>query len=83
MPHYDYLCDACGRREEVFIRNPNNAPPALFCPHCPANRGDSCDGCVCPGTMHRQIGSGAGVIFRGPGFFSTDYRKTEPPKENT
>ena len=58
MPTYDYLCRS-GHRFELFERMSD--PPEAECPLC----GD---------TATRQISGGAGFIFRGEGFYITDYR---------
>lgn len=61
MPNYDYLCETCGHRFEVF--QSMNDPKLETCP------GDDCDGRV-----KRLLGTGAGLIFKGGGFYQTDYR---------
>ena len=61
MPNYDYLCQSCGHRFEVF-QSMNDAKLT----DCPL---DSCDGSV-----KRLLGTGAGLIFKGAGFYQTDYR---------
>jgi putative FmdB family regulatory protein len=60
MPTYDYLCAACGHRLELF--QSMSEAPKKKCPACGKNR------------LERQIGTGAGFIFRGAGFYLTDYR---------
>jgi putative FmdB family regulatory protein len=59
MPTYEYVCTKCERRLEVFQKISD--PPKRRCP-------------ACRGALRRVIGTGAGVIFRGSGFYSTDYR---------
>lgn len=60
MPTYDYKCEACG---EVFEKFQSiSAAPLKKCPQCGANR------------LKRLIGTGSGVIFKGGGFYQTDYR---------
>lgn len=59
MPTYEYICTKCDRRMEVFHKISD--PPRKRCP-------------VCRGALRRAIGTGAGVIFKGSGFYSTDYR---------
>lgn len=80
MPTYEYECDNCSRKEELFYRNPTQAPMQYRC--CKVIGSDPEDDLVyCPGYMQRQIGSGAGCIFRGPGFHCNDYphpNKGEP-----
>jgi putative FmdB family regulatory protein len=61
MPNYDYVCQKCGKDFEVF-QSMNDA-----------RLGDCLDE-NCDGTMKRLIGTGAGVIFKGSGFYETDYR---------
>lgn len=63
MPTYDYQCDECGHRFEHF----QNMSDALLetCPEC-------------GGKLRRLIGTGAAVIFKGSGFYSTDYRSSRP-----
>ena len=62
MPTYEYECEKCGHRFEVFQRMSD--PKLEDCPE------DSCDGHV-----RRLIGTGAGIIFKGSGFYETDYKK--------
>ena len=61
MPTYEYECKECGKRCEFFQSISEN--PKRKCPHCGAPRG-----------LRRRIGAGAGLIFRGSGFYITDYR---------
>ena len=60
MPTYDYKCSACGHAFEKF--QSITAAALRKCPKC----GQS--------ALKRLIGTGAGVIFRGGGFYETDYR---------
>ena len=60
MPTYDYRCDACGHELEVF--QSITASPKRKCPACGSMK------------LKRVIGPGAGVIFKGSGFYETDYR---------
>ena len=60
MPTYDYICAACGHRLELF--QSMSEAPTKKCPACGKSR------------LERQIGTGAGFIFRGAGFYLTDYR---------
>jgi len=60
MPTYDYECSSCGHRYELY--QSITARPVKKCPLCGRS------------TARRLIGSGAGVIFRGSGFYETDYR---------
>jgi putative FmdB family regulatory protein len=60
MPTYDYLCAACGHRFEEF--QSMSADALKKCPACKKQK------------LERLIGAGAGVIFKGSGFYQTDYR---------
>ncbi|MCY2929577.1 MAG: zinc ribbon domain-containing protein [Planctomycetota bacterium] len=60
MPTYDYECDACGHAFEQF--QSIKASPVRKCPACGKRK------------VRRLIGTGAGVIFKGSGFYQTDYR---------
>ena len=60
MPTYDYECQACGHRMEVFQSIKDN--PHRKCPECKRLK------------LKRLIGAGAGLIFKGSGFYITDYR---------
>ncbi|UCG47206.1 MAG: zinc ribbon domain-containing protein [Phycisphaerales bacterium] len=60
MPTYDYLCDSCDHSFEQFQSITANS--LRKCPNCGRN------------TLRRLIGSGAGIIFKGSGFYQTDYR---------
>lgn len=59
MPTYDYKCLACDVRFEKF--QGITAPAIEDCPEC-------------GGKVKRLIGAGAGLIFKGSGFYTTDYR---------
>ena len=60
MPTYDYECDACGQAFEMF--QSMKASPIRKCPKCGKLK------------VRRLIGTGAGIIFKGSGFYQTDYR---------
>jgi putative FmdB family regulatory protein len=60
MPTYEYLCDACGHEFEEF--QSITARPLRKCPECSKLK------------LKRLIGTGAGIIFKGNGFYETDYR---------
>lgn len=60
MPTYDYKCENCGYDFERF--QAITARPIRKCPRC-GQRG-----------LKRLIGSGSGLIFKGSGFYQTDYR---------
>jgi putative FmdB family regulatory protein len=60
MPTYDYRCDACGHEFERF--QSITAPAVRRCPKCGRRK------------VRRLIGAGGGILFRGKGFYQTDYR---------
>lgn len=60
MPTYDYECQACGHRFEKF--QTMTARVLRKCPACQAAK------------LARLIGPGAGFLFKGDGFYITDYR---------
>ena len=59
MPTYEYECEKCGHRFEVF--QSMTEPPRKRCPKC-------------RGKVRRLVGGGAGIVFKGSGFYTTDYR---------
>lgn len=59
MPTYDYKCIKCGYKFEMFHRITET--PKVFCPKC---KGESA----------KQISLNSGVIFKGSGFYITDYK---------
>ena len=60
MPTYDYRCDACGRQLEIF--HSMAEAPKRKCPSCGKLK------------LKRLLGTGGWIIFRGSGFYTTDYR---------
>jgi putative FmdB family regulatory protein len=60
MPTYDYLCDACDHEFEAF--ESIKAEPQTVCPACGEPK------------LRRKIGPGAAILFKGSGFYQTDYR---------
>jgi putative FmdB family regulatory protein len=60
MPTYDYECSVCGHRFEMF--QSITARPARKCVKCGRQK------------AKRLIGTGGGIIFKGSGFYETDYR---------
>ena len=60
MPTYDYECDACGHAMEVF--QGINDPLKKKCPECGKSK------------LRRLFGTGAAIVFKGSGFYQTDYR---------
>jgi putative FmdB family regulatory protein len=63
MPNYDYECLECGKRFEVF-QSMNDAKLT----DCPQED--------CEGKVKRLLGTGGGIIFKGSGFYQTDYRSS-------
>jgi len=59
MPTYEYECLKCGGHFELFQKITDE--PRKRCPDC-------------RGAVRRKIGAGAGLLFKGSGFYSTDYR---------
>ena len=64
MPTYEYKCTQCGHDFEAFQKITDK-----HLEKCPK----------CSGKLRRLIGSGAGIIFKGSGFYATDYRKKSGP----
>ena len=60
MPTYDYECDACGHTFELF--QSISEPVQKKCPECGKLK------------LRRLFGTGAAVVFKGSGFYQTDYR---------
>jgi putative FmdB family regulatory protein len=60
MPTYDYVCDACQHEFEAF--ESIKADPQTICPACEQPK------------LRRKIGPGAAILFKGSGFYITDYR---------
>ncbi len=63
MPTYEYECQACGKVHEVF--HGMNDPRPRKCPACGKLK------------LKKRISAGAGFIFKGSGFYTTDYRSKE------
>lgn len=61
MPTYEYQCKVCSHTFEEF--QSMSEPPLTRCPSCKEE------------SLARLIGSGAGVIFKGSGFYTTDYKR--------
>jgi len=67
MPTYEYICEKCGREFEAFqsiSASPLRTCPKESCPRRPWGRG----------RVKRKISGGAGLLFKGSGFYITDYR---------
>jgi putative FmdB family regulatory protein len=60
MPTYDYVCDGCGHAFELF--QSMTEEPKKTCPECKKKK------------LRRLIGAGAALVFKGSGFYKTDYR---------
>lgn len=60
MPTYDYICDACQHEFEAF--ESIKADSQTVCPVCKEPK------------LRRKIGAGAAILFKGSGFYQTDYR---------
>ena len=69
MPTYDYVCDACKHEFEEF--QSMSAKQLKKCPECGKSK------------LRRLIGTGAGIIFKGSGFYETDYRGAGYNKDKT
>ena len=64
MPTYEYECRKCGHQFEKF--QSITAAPVKTCPKC-------------RGKVARMLTTGAGIIFKGSGFYQTDYKKSAAP----
>lgn len=60
MPTYTYECKKCSHEQDVF--HGMNAKPRVKCDEC-------------NGACKKLLGAGAGIIFKGSGFYETDYKK--------
>lgn len=61
MPNYDYQCEHCGHIFEVFQKMSDD-------------KLTECSKKDCSGKVKRLLGGGAGILFKGSGFYQTDYR---------
>jgi putative FmdB family regulatory protein len=68
MPTYDYKCLDCGNTFEHFQRITEE--PLSECP-------------VCSGHVKRLIGAGSAPIFKGSGFYQTDYKNSSSKRSDT
>jgi putative FmdB family regulatory protein len=68
MPTYEYECSNCGHALEAL--QTMTEPKLVKCPKCKKNK------------LVRLIGSGSGVIFKGSGFYETDYKRKSPSKSD-
>ena len=60
MPTYDYVCDGCGHAFELFQSMTDTLKKT--CPKCKKKK------------LRRLIGTGGAIVFKGSGFYQTDYR---------
>src|SRR5947208_348326 len=67
MPTYEYACPKCGHQFEQFQSMRDE--PLKKCPKCGKTG------------LKRLVGSGAGLIFKGSGFYITDYKNKSGPKK--
>ena len=67
MPTYEYKCEHCEHKFELF--QSISAKPRRKCPECGKLR------------LRRLIGAGAALLFKGSGFYATDYRSSEYKKK--
>jgi len=67
MPTYDYKCDACGHQFEEM--QSFKADPLKTCPKCGKDQ------------LRRLFGTGAAILFKGGGFYETDYKRGEGYKK--
>lgn len=63
MPTYEYECSKCGKKFDLFQSMKDD--PIKKCPDC-------------KGKVDRLLGKGSGIIFKGTGFYETDYKKKTP-----
>ncbi len=68
MPTYEYACDRCGHCFEKL--QSITAPPLKRCPRCRSK-------------VRRVISGGAGLVFKGAGFYVTDARSSSPDSEKS
>lgn len=68
MPTYDYECTKCGHKFEFFQKMTDKHLTKCL---------------ECEGKVKRLIGSGSGIIFKGSGFYATDYKKSSTKASGT
>jgi putative FmdB family regulatory protein len=68
MPTYEYECRKCGEAFEYFQRMSD--PPMSVCEKC-------------GGQLAKLVSAGSGLIFKGSGFYITDYKKSGEPSESS
>ncbi len=69
MPTYDYICNDCNKMHEYFQSMSDN--PLTKCPECKKN------------SLRRVISGGTGLIFKGSGYYLTDYKNKKNKKIDT
>ena len=69
MPTYQYECDACDHTFDILQSMLDKK--LKKCPECGENK------------LHRLIGAGSGIIFKGSGFYETDYKRKDTPASGT
>ena len=69
MPTYQYECSACNHTFDVL--QSFTEPKLRKCPECGKNQ------------LHRLIGAGAGIVFKGSGFYATDYKNKGSSKRES
>jgi putative FmdB family regulatory protein len=67
MPTYDYVCDACQHEFELYQSIKEDAKKK--CPACKKSK------------LRRKFGTGAAIVFKGSGFYQTDYRSDSYKKD--
>jgi putative FmdB family regulatory protein len=67
MPTYDYVCDACDHKFELL--QSIKEEPKKKCPECGKSK------------LRRLFGTGAAILFKGSGFYTTDYRSESYKKK--
>ena len=68
MPTYEYQCLKCGRVFEVFQKMSDD--PLVECDKC-------------RGSLRKLFSPGGGIIFKGSGFYATDYKRGKPAKDSS
>ncbi len=74
MPTYDYLCRECGEKFEHF--QSMSSPALKIFPFCENCKKENCK-------VERIISGGTGLIFKGSGFYLTDYKSKKSDKKNS
>ena len=69
MPTYDYICNDCNKMHEYFQSMSDD--PLTKCPECKKN------------SLRRVISGGTGLIFKGSGYYLTDYKNKKNKKMDT